>query len=181
MRNFAGDVVRASFLLVLAACTSSGDGTPSPTPTPTDTCEPYVSDADLSVPVSFATNVAPLFMSNCGIGGGVTCHGAGNASPFLGEADGGSDAATILDSIVGVEAGEDPEMDFIAPNQPGQSYLMHKIDGDQCTLSDECALSIYNEYYPGCGASMPFLPHALLPTSLRDQVRAWIAQGAQNN
>jgi hypothetical protein len=179
MRSWAGGVAGASFLLAVAACTSSG-GAPGMTSS-SDTCAPYTSDADLSAPVYFAANVAPIFMTNC-TGAGVGCHGAGFESPFLADADGGgADAAAILESIVGVEAGEDPEMDFIAPNQPGQSFLMHKMDGDQCTLSDQCALSMYNDIYPDCGSSMPLLPHALLPTSVRDQVRAWIAQGAQNN
>lgn len=172
-----GEVARLSFL-ALAACSSS---TAAPVSTEQDACVPFISDADLTVAVSFAQNVAPVFQKSCTPGGGFTCHGAGIASPFLGASDGGTDAASILDSIVGIEAGEDPEMDYVAPNQPDQSYLMHKIDGDQCTLAAECALSLDNEYYPNCGASMPFLPHALLPVSVRDQVRAWIAQGAQNN
>lgn len=165
-------------LLGLAACTTSNA---APASMPAQGCEPFVSDADLGQPVTFSGDVAPVFMTSCAIGGGVGCHSAENASPFLGSSDGGVDASTILASIVGVEAGEDPEMDYVAPSEPEQSYLMHKMDGDQCTLQAQCALSVFNEYYPECGASMPFLPHTLLPTALRDQVRAWIAQGAQNN
>jgi hypothetical protein len=173
-----GWAARASFL-ALAACSSSGGAAPQ-TP-PSDACVPFVPDADLTLPVQFATNIAPVFQTSCAMaGGGIGCHSAGNASPFLGSSDGGADAATILASIVGIEAGEDPEMDYIAPNQPEQSYLMHKMDGDQCTLAAQCALSIYQES-PACGSSMPFLSNHLLPVSTRDQVRAWISQGAQNN
>lgn len=179
IRTWGGWAAGASFL-ALAACTSSGAAAPQ-TPPP-EPCEPFVSDADLTVSVSFATNIAPVFQTRCAmVGGGIGCHGAGNASPFLGSSDGGVDAATILASIVGIEAGEDPEMDYIAANAPEQSYLMHKLDGDQCTLAAQCALSIYNQETPDCGASMPFLSHSLLPVSTRDQVRAWISQGAQNN
>ncbi|HXX65876.1 MAG TPA: hypothetical protein VEK07_01765 [Polyangiaceae bacterium] len=166
-------------LLGLAACTTSNAA--PVTTTPEAGCEPYVSDADLSESVSFSANVVPVFMTNCAVGGNIGCHSAGNASPFLGSSDGGVDASIVLASIIGVEAGEDPEMDYVAPNEPEQSYLMHKMDGDQCTLQAQCALSFYNEYYPNCGASMPFLPHLLLPAPVRDQVRAWISQGAQNN
>ena len=181
LRSRAGEVARASFL-ALAACTTSNGSPGAESTADADTCEPYTSDADLSAPsVSFAQTIGPLFAANCAVGGGINCHGAGNSLPFLGSTDGGIDASIILDSIVEVEAGEDPEMDFVAPNAPEQSFLMHKMDGDQCTLAAQCALSIYNEYYPSCGASMPFLPHALLPAAVRDQVRAWISQGAQNN
>jgi hypothetical protein len=170
MRNPA--CLLASLALFVVACSAPND-TSGPS---TEMCEPYTSDADVSMPVSFAASVAPLFKSKC-----AGCHGGTNTSPYLGAVDGGVDAASILASIIGVEAGEDPTMAFVAPHDPAKSYLMHKLDGDECTLAAECALSVYNADYPNCGATMPFLAPTLLPVATRDRVRAWIFQGAQNN
>ena len=130
------------------------------------------------MPGSFSADVVPIFAKNCAVGGG-TCHGDMPTLPYLGVPDGSVDPASILQKIVGVRSAEDPAMDFVAPGDPGQSYLMHKIDGDACTLAADCAKSAYPELAQ-CGAPMPF-EAAMLPAATRDVVRAWIAQGAQND
>jgi hypothetical protein len=111
----------------------------------------------------------------------------------------------------GVDAGpltplEITGMPFVTPNDPSNSFLMHKMDDDQCTLSN-CVVNnvpVLDQLdYPGgpnspsnwCGQSMPYNA-ALLPASpacggsqdctatpsyARDTVRLWIAQGALNN
>ena len=69
-------------------------------------------------------------------------------------------------------------MPVIAPGDPANSYLMHKIDGDQCTLAADCASS--TTQYTDCGQQMPYSSPPLDPATA-DLVRKWIAQGAKNN
>lgn len=151
-------------------------------------CAPFVSTADLSAPVSFSSKVlAPIFQFSCALGG-ATCHGDSTGSPaagreYLGEpksaADGLGDAGAILTGIVGVPSLEDPTMDLVKAGDPANSYLMHKLDGDQCTLMTQCVVGASMTTVP-CGTSMPYL-NSLLPQASRDAVRAWIKQGAMNN
>jgi hypothetical protein len=155
--------------LLALACSSEAAPPPS--------CAPYISDANLSSPVSFNESIVPIFQKNCASTGG-TCHGDVNSSPRLGSADGGIDAAIVRASIVGVVSVEDPTMDFVAPGNAARSYLMHKMDGDECTLAAECAAS--SDELSNCGSSMPFL-QPLLPVATRDAVRAWINQGASGD
>jgi hypothetical protein len=140
---------------------------------------PFVSTADLSVPVSFMADVAPIFAQHCATGGG-RCHGDVVTLPYLGLPEGSADPATVLANIVGVASGENPAMPYVAPGDPGQSYLIFKIDGDQCTLAQACGKGPFGAEFPTCGATMPFLS-AQLPVETRDAVRRWVAQGAQNN
>jgi hypothetical protein len=156
----------ACISLLALACSSEAAAPPS--------CVPYVSDANLTSPVSFHESIAPIFQKNCASTGG-TCHGDVNSLPRLGSADGGIDAAIVRANIVGVVSIEDPTMEFVAPGNPARSYLIHKMDGDECTLAAECAAS--SDDLSNCGASMPFLK-PLLPVATRDMVRAWIDQGA---
>jgi hypothetical protein len=64
-------------------------------------------------------------------------------------------------------------MPYVTPGKPEESYLMHKLDGDQCYFDDQCLGH-------RCQASMPNLGTSL-PVGTRDIVRRWIAQGAMNN
>jgi hypothetical protein len=160
-------------LPVLAACSSRDSAAGAADAG----CFPYVSDAALSAPVSFAAGVMPIFSGNCAVGGG-TCHGDVATLPYLGSADGSADATSILSTIVSKRSQENAAMDFISPGDPAKSYLMHKMDGDECTLAVQCAQS--HTDFSQCGANMPFLS-PLLPAAQRDVVRAWIQQGAQNN
>jgi hypothetical protein len=159
-------------LLAVAACSSS-KGTAPPT------CEPYVSDANLASPVSFGSDIAPIFQQNCASIAG-TCHGDPGSLPRLGSVDGGFDAAIVRSNIVGVLTVEDPTMDFVAPSDPAHSYLMHKMDGDECTLAAECEAGMFSDDFPNCGSPMPFL-RPQLPEATRDAVRAWIQQGAKGD
>lgn len=145
-------------------------------------CVPYVSNADLTTPtVTFGSDVLPIMNASCGTEG-ATCHGTPAVvslqRPFLGIVDGGADAAEIVEGIVGVKSQEDPSMNLVTASDPTNSFLMHKVDGDQCTLASECAAS--TTPYTNCGLAMPYT-EAQLPQSDRDTIRRWIAQGAQNN
>jgi hypothetical protein len=178
-RALVADLLAPALLLGAAACsdkTASVDGGDY------GPCVRFTSDASLSAPVSFAVDVAPVFQSNC-TSGGVNCHATYANRPYLGQVDAGDDAATILASIVGVVAAEDPSMNLVTPDDPVHSFLMHKLDGDQCTLAQQCADSGISSLTNGptpCGNDMPN-GAPTLPAAVRDAVRAWITQGAANN
>ena len=132
--------------------------------------------------VSFGTDVIPVLERSCGIAGS-TCHGTPDVAttqqrPFLGYFDGGTDAAQVVTGLVGVPSNEDPQMSEVAASTPAQSYMMHKLDWDECTLAAACAKG--TTQYTDCGQGMPYSsPQLDQPT--RDTIRRWIAQGAKNN
>jgi hypothetical protein len=101
--------------------------------------------------------------------------------PYLASPDGGTDPAQVIARIVGTKSAEDPSMNLVTAGDPANSFLMHKMDGDQCTLAQQCGASQYNMSYPNCGQIMPQSLAMPLPTDTRDKVRAWIKQGAMNN
>ena len=97
-------------------------------------------------------------------------------------------------------------MPFVTPGDPAHSYIMRKLDGDQCTLTASCVMNnvpvATMQDTPGtagvsnwCGASMPLnsdpVPNGPAcggtdnckdPLKFsRNTIRAWIAQGAPNN
>jgi hypothetical protein len=143
--------------------------------------------SDLTVPVSFMGKVLPIFQHSCALGGTI-CHGDSTGSPaagrpYLGEPTaneaGLGDPTTILMGIVGVKSVEDPMMDVIQAGDPTNSFLMHKMDGDQGMLSGQC-VAMASATMVLCGVSMPF-GNITLDCATRDTVRAWIKQGAMNN
>ena len=91
---------------------------------------------------------------------------------FLGKA--ASDAATVYAEIVGKNSSELTSMPFVTAGDPEHSYLMHKMDGDQCQFDTQCVA-------PSCLDAMPNGATMLLPVTYRDLVRRWIAQGAKND
>ncbi|MGH7298025.1 MAG: hypothetical protein ACRELB_24005 [Polyangiaceae bacterium] len=171
--------------LAAAACSNSTGGSGGPgvdAGQPADACVAFQSDADLTAPtVAFSTDILPTFQRSCGIAGS-TCHGARSVTtqqrPFLGFPDGGTDAGEIVSDIVGVAANEDPSLNLVVAGDPGQSYLMHKLDGDVCQFAAACAQG--PTQYTDCGQQMPYSSPPL-DESTRDVVRRWIAQGAQSN
>jgi hypothetical protein len=165
---------RASWVALglLGGACSSNDAPPKSG----STCSAFSSQADVTSPVSFVADVQPILEKNCTTGG-ARCHGDLVTLPYLGVPDAAVDPTRVLAGIVGVDSAEDPTMAFIAPGDPIHSYLMHKIDGDVCTLASQCAS---NKQFSDCGETMPFLA-PMLPVATRDTIRAWIAQGAQNN
>ncbi len=186
-----------------------------------DACGPYVSKVDLDIPVvSFAEDVFPMLEESCTES--TACHGDPAArSPglfFLGcfqdsmpSLDGflpdcpdsltvGMAAARVYATLLGLPGGdvdagptEIAGMPYVTPGDPTRSFLMHKLDGDLCTVTgcvDGNAAVEDTEDPPGslepgvppnwCGVSMPFDGDPLDPEN-RDLLRRWIAQGASEN
>ena len=157
--------VAAASLCVL--CNGSCDGGQK--------CATYVVPAgtDLMSPaVTFKNDVLPIFVQSCAF---TTCHGlmtGANNGVYLGEKTGTTTTATVIGGLVKPTLVLAP-MPFVTAGNPGQSFLMHKIDGDQCTFDMKCTNG-------SCGVSMP-QGDPLLPVAKRDAVRRWIAQGAKDN
>ncbi len=150
--------------------------------------QPFHSCADLTQSVSFKSDIQPIFNMSCAIAGS-TCHGdpalqkmeSKTGQVWLGlPVDAGApDSSAVLMGIVGVKSPENPGMDLVAPGDPGNSYLMHKLDYDECQYASACNATS-NSIFANCGLGMPYNAGTLdIPT--RDKIRAWIAQGAKNN
>jgi hypothetical protein len=186
-------LVLASLLALTAACSSPAkavdDAGSSSPPDACGTggveadggCSPYVSCSDLTTPtVSFAADIVPIIQPSCAIAGN-TCHGTTTGESeglYLGSYDGGTDASFVVQGLVGTASLEDPSMVIVKASDPSNSYLMHKLDGDMCTLATSCASS--TTQYTDCGQQMPYSSPPL-DEATRDIIRRWIAQGAKNN
>jgi hypothetical protein len=120
----------------------------------------FVDDAvaalDPPVPVSFATDVQPIFSANCATSG---CHSGvsptGNLNLEPGQAYG---------NIVNVASFEVPAVSRVLPGDASSSYLYQKITN---------AMGIV-------GVSMPYFSDPL-PSDEIDAIESWINQGALNN
>lgn len=162
-------VILASGALALFGCSSNSEP-------PGDQCKTYSvpSGTDLTTPaVSFKNDVVPIFVLSCAF---TTCHGAAsgqNQGVYLGSKTGDPGAAKIYAATVGVASSELAAMPYVSAGDPSKSYLMHKIDGDVCTLNAQCTGQT-------CGDTMP-QGNALLDVATRDTIRRWIAQGAKND
>ena len=149
-------------LAVVAAC-----GTPPPAWTvDAGACVAYASDPglDLMTPtISFKTDVMPILTASCS---SASCHGVTDnpqGNLFLGaELKHGADAAKVYTSLVGPPAGELGSMPYVTMGQPAKSYLMHKLDGDQCMYENACANQSCDDTMPRDGQ---------LPVATRDIVR----------
>ncbi|MFT3695279.1 MAG: hypothetical protein QM831_19255 [Kofleriaceae bacterium] len=165
--------MKAWFALALAAC-----GVPAPSFGPDggdETCQAYQTPmtTDLMSPsVSFKTDVMPVLTGNCA---SASCHGVSDGAAgnlFLGaELKHGSDSGMVFTNLM-VMSQQAAAMPYVTPGDPEQSYLMHKLDADQCSIASQCVGG-------NCQHTMPY--DGQLPVETRDIVRRWIAQGAMNN
>jgi len=76
-------------------------------------------------------------------------------------------AGQAFSNVVNIAARELPSMNRVTPNQPDNSYLVHKIQGTHLDVG-------------GSGSRMP-LNRSPLSQSDIDLIRAWIQAGAQSN
>jgi len=134
-------------------------------------CKEYVSTADLSAPATLRGDVLPIFAASCTL---TSCHGVltgQNQGLYLGSRTMTTDPVQVRTNLLAVSA--TAGFPYVTPGDPKRSFLMRKLDGDQCTLDTSCANH-------SCGARMP-RGLAELPAAQRDTIRRWIAQGAKDN
>jgi hypothetical protein len=148
--------------------------------------------------MSFATDIMPIFQTNCAKP--LACHNdpttasktaAGGGRPYLG-LGGDAGAPTTADTMkvyLGLTSDTAPNhstswellkpmpMKYIAAGDPMHSYLMIKMDGMPGAMYD-CSTGDYGGM---CGLGMPSDAAGPLDQTTRDKVRAWITQGALNN
>ena len=129
-----------AFTFIMLGCERAGPLEP----------EPPGSEAKLS------TIQTRIFDINCALSG---CHGGG--SPQLGL---NLSAGQAYSSLVNVTSTEQASLMRVAPEDPENSYLMHKIRGDAGIV----------------GARMP-LGRAALSAEDIELVRQWIEDGALDN
>jgi hypothetical protein len=139
-------------------------------------CVAYVVPGDFvgTAPViSFKAQVMGVLNNRCGSN---MCHGSPTEPTgglFLGDSGmQGADSDAAYAQMVGPKSGESA-MGYVVAGSPQTSYLMHKIDGDQCTLAAMCDPML------GCQDNMPM--GSVMSQDERDTIRRWILQGALNN
>lgn len=172
-------VCGTSMLVEISACSSSSSskGTACPVPAGCPAADPAATE--LTTPaVSFATDIVPVFQASCSLSS--SCHQLQQGGPSLlylgGEASKPADGAGIFAAIVDKPSVELASMMYVKSGDPANSFLMHKLDGDECELASQCGATPV----PSCGEPMPMSGCALAGTT-RDKFRRWIAQGAKNN
>jgi hypothetical protein len=97
------------------------------------------------------------------------CHGLGSSGGLSGL----HDCSTAHANLVNVPGFEIPSMDRVEPGDPGNSWLMHKLDGTQDWFTAQCSGGF-------CGGQMP-LGGPFLSAAEREAVRVWITDGAVND
>jgi hypothetical protein len=158
------------FLPLLGACgdASSGSGGGGSEPR---VCVAHNAPEPASLsspPSSFETDVAPVLAKSCAFS---ACHGSrgpANHGLFLG-ATNAENVQAVKTSLRNASRAA-PSMPYVTPGDPDKSFLMHKLDGDQCIVEESCGGG-------DCGKSMPE-GNDLLPETSRDAIRRWVAQGA---
>ena len=111
--------------------------------------------------VTLSRDVQPIFTGNCALSG---CHAGSSPQEGMSLA-----AGQAFSNVVNVAARQLPSMNRVTPNQPDDSYLVHKVQGTHLDV--------------GVGGSGSRMPLNLSPLSQSDidLIRAWIQAGAQSN
>ncbi len=138
----------------------------------------------------------PAFAANCT--STAICHGqphdAQAENLYLGMStstgtNGPSDVATVYAGLVGPKSVEDPSMNFVTPGDLEDSFLWHKVTGDE--NSDSKVVSGCQAQASGpnpcedcipaapCGVQMPL--GSTLDPSVVCAFQNWITQGAKND
>jgi hypothetical protein len=166
----------ATLAIAIASAIGAGIGCSSAAKAAPEACTSHAppAGADFTQPAAhFRADVLPLFVQSCAF---TSCHGdrgGGSSGVFLGSKEVAADPGEVRSGLVGVAAPELASMPLVTPSDPARSYVMHKLDGDQCLFDAECADK-------SCGDSMPQAGETL-PAAERDKVRRWIAQGAKDD
>ena len=144
MGFFSLRVAIGVFLLASVACAGDGTG---------------LDGDDGGGEVTLSRDVQPIFTGNCALSG---CHAGSSPQEGMSLA-----AGQAFSNVVNVAARELPSMNRVTPNQPDDSYLVHKIQGTHLDVG-------------GSGSRMP-LDRSPLSQSDIDLIRDWIQAGAQSN
>jgi hypothetical protein len=163
----------------LVGCSNS-----SGSPPPANNCPVFQDPAGTDLtqpPTTLKNDVLPVFQASCSLS--TACHGAPGGGPghlFLGQEGSAVDTAMLVQTLLGHTI-EEPAQVYVKPGDPTGSYLMNKMDGDQCLYDPNCSMDpTLGTNCQDAGATMPYTSGEL-PAATRDVVRKWIAQGAQNN
>ena len=132
------------FLLASVACAGDGTG---------------LDGDDGGDEVTLSGDVQPIFTGNCALPG---CHVG--SSPAQGMSLG---AGQTFSNVVNVQAIQLSTMNRVTPNQPDNSYLVHKVQDTHMAAG-------------GSGNRMPEGQPPLSQSDI-DLIRAWIQAGAQSN
>ena len=173
-----------SSLAVVSAAGAMGCSSPSSGTSPIGAC-------DTTTPVSFSSDVMPIFQESCTLSG--VCHGqttyAASENLYLGLHAGGgsSDAQAVYKGLVGVPSKEDPSMDLVTASSTDTSFLWHKVNADQGNFAADCTkaamMCLDCTSSAPCGSLMPYQGNALSVDSPPHlcTIQGWILQGAKNN
>ncbi len=132
--------------------------------TTTATTTPTTSTTTTSLPPLWSAIQAEVIGPTCG-----GCHG--NQAGLTGL----DDCDTGHASLVGTASTEHLSMNRVEPGDPANSWLMHKLDGTQAWFALMCQGGF-------CGSQMPLgPPGSELPEEVRDAIRTWISNGADND
>ncbi|MCH8146046.1 MAG: hypothetical protein IIA55_15150 [Gemmatimonadetes bacterium] len=133
------------FLLAGVACAGDGTG---------------LDGDDGGDEVTLSRDVQPIFTGNCTFSG---CHAGSSPEEGMSLV-----AGQAFSNVVNVAANQ-ASMNRVTPNQPDNSYLVHKVQGTHLDVG-----------VGGSGSRMP-LNRSPLSQSDIDLIRAWIQAGAQPN
>jgi len=147
------------------------------------------SSIDLTTPtVSFKKDVLPTFRQSCGLS--TSCHGDPNGGSLGGQhfygpsmsapAPSAADLQAIMDQSVGKASTANPDMMVIKAGDPGNSFMMYKLDGDPTAVNGVTCETLTCAKDMSCLLAMPS-GGPQLPAASRDTIRRWIAQGAKND
>jgi hypothetical protein len=147
-------------------------------------------------PVSFSNDVMPILQQGCTLT--MVCHGqmgnSGEENLYLGKNQAPATDGKPVDpavammvnlGIVNKPSLEDPAMNLITPKSLANSYLWHKLQGDQDMLEAQCAKGMCNaatcQAPTTCGVQMPYAAGMALPDDQLMVISNWIMNGAKNN
>lgn len=132
----------------------------------TDSQSQNPSDASSDAAAPMPAEMQALFDAHCG----GYCHSGGTQE--AGALIVARESSRAIDLTVASR--QVPRLRVIAPGDPENSYLMHKIDGTMSSLA-ECRADAMR-----CGVAMPWHDSTMPTLSSNDRalVRAWIAAGA---
>lgn len=133
------------FLLASVACAGDGTG---------------LDEDDGGDEVTLSRDVQPIFTGNCLFSG---CHAGSSPEEGMSLV-----AGQAFSNVVNVAARQ-ASMNRVTPNQPDNSYLVHKVQGTHLNVD-----------VGGSGSRMP-LGLSPLSQSDIDLIRLWIQAGAQSN